>query len=165
MSGHITSGSSLFNSPLETGTRALVILDAAHPASYDLTQLTWFDHLIVYTGDLGGPPSLHPAVPHRTGELLVRRRLIESGLALMRRVHLIEQIADSNGLEYRATDEASAFVELMCSPYSKDLRARAVWLVENICVMPIEKLRELISNRIGRWGIEFLGNDAPEVHA
>ena len=47
----------LFNSPLETGVRALVVLDAAHPMAFDLTYLTWFDHLVVHTGDVAGPPS------------------------------------------------------------------------------------------------------------
>ena len=67
----------LFNSQLETGTRAMVILNAAYPLALDLARLTWFDHLVVHTEDIGGPPSLHPALPGRTGELLVRRRLVE----------------------------------------------------------------------------------------
>ena len=34
----------LFNSPLETGVRAVVVLDAAFPRCFDLAHLTWFDH-------------------------------------------------------------------------------------------------------------------------
>jgi hypothetical protein len=45
---------SLFNSHLETGIRALVLLDALHPRSCDLTEMTWFDHLVVHTSDLEG---------------------------------------------------------------------------------------------------------------
>ncbi len=57
----------LFNSELETGTRAMVILEAAYPRAFDLARLTWFDHLVVHTEDIGGPESLHPALPGRTG--------------------------------------------------------------------------------------------------
>ena len=41
----------LFNSPLETGVRAVVVLDAAFPRCFDLAHLTWFDHLVVHTRD------------------------------------------------------------------------------------------------------------------
>jgi ABC-three component (ABC-3C) system Middle Component 2 len=64
--------SPLFNSSLETGVRAVVVLDAAFPRAFDLSQLTWLDHLVVHTADIGGPDSLHPDIPQRTGELLVR---------------------------------------------------------------------------------------------
>lgn len=70
----------LFNSPLETGVRAIVVLNAAYPRAFDVTEIAWFDHLVVHTGDIGGPQSLHPDVPQRSGELLVRRRLVEDGL-------------------------------------------------------------------------------------
>ena len=69
----------LFNSALETGVRALVFLNAAFPRVFDLSQLTWFDHLVVHTADVGGPKSLHPDLPQRielcpkVGEGLIRR--------------------------------------------------------------------------------------------
>ena len=52
-----------FNSPLETGVRAVAILVAAFPQSFDLQRLLAFEHLLVHTGDVGGPPSLHPPSP------------------------------------------------------------------------------------------------------
>jgi hypothetical protein len=94
MAQHLTDdeggNSPLFNSSLETGVRAVVVLDAAFPRAFDLSQLTWLDHLVVHTADIGGPDSLHPDIPQRTGELLVRRRLVEDGLTLMRRLHLVD---------------------------------------------------------------------------
>jgi hypothetical protein len=36
----------LYNSQLETATRAMVILNAAYPRALDLARLTWFDHLV-----------------------------------------------------------------------------------------------------------------------
>src|SRR4051794_18613760 len=72
-----------FNSPLETGVRALTILEAAFPNSCDLQRLVELDYLVVHSGDVGGPESLHAPLPLRAGELLVRRELIEKGLLLM----------------------------------------------------------------------------------
>jgi len=121
-----------------------------------MTELTWFDHLVVHTGDIGGPPSLHPDVPQRTGELLVRRRLIEESIAMMRRLHLIELVTDGMvGFLYRATEESSGIVELLRSPYSMALKDRASWLNANILSRTRAELEELVAERIGRWDIGF----------
>jgi ABC-3C biological conflict system middle component len=145
----------LFNGWLETGIRALVVLNAAHPLMFDLSQLTWFDHLVVHTGDIGGPKSLHPDLPHRSGELLVRRAIIEQSLTLMRRLHLIDVMAKDDGILYQASDEAYTFLELMRSSYAKELKDRARWLAEHICTMEAARLQELITEKIGRWAVEF----------
>jgi hypothetical protein len=152
----------LFNSPLETGLRALFVLNAAHPKSFDLSQMTWLDHLVVHTGDIGGLESLHPDVPHRSGELLVRRRLIEDGLTLMRRLHMVDVLANEQGILYRASDEAPAFIELMRSNYALGLQERARWLAENVCNLSPERMQRLIREKIGRWNVEFQGETGPQ---
>jgi len=50
-------GVALFNGALETGVRAVIVLDAAYPRCFDLARLTWCDHLVVHTADIGGPPA------------------------------------------------------------------------------------------------------------
>jgi hypothetical protein len=92
-----TPGVTLFNGALETGVRAVVMLDAVFPRSLDLARLTWCYHLVVHSADIGGPPSLHPEIPQRTGELLVRRRLVEEGVNLMRRLHMIDAKVSTEG--------------------------------------------------------------------
>src|SRR5262245_32326350 len=101
----------LFNGPLETGVRSVIILDAAYPNAFDLARLTWLDHLVVHTADIEGPESLHPDVPQRTGELLVRRRLVEDGLKLMARMHLVVGLPAADGIVYQATEEGTAFAD------------------------------------------------------
>ncbi|MCK5375022.1 MAG: hypothetical protein KAJ40_07040 [Alphaproteobacteria bacterium] len=145
----------LFNSPLETGVRSVIVLNAAYPMAFDVSHLTWFDHLVVHTGDIGGPNSLHPDVPHRSGEMLVRRRLIKESLTLMRRLHLVNILAEDRGIVYQASDEAYSFIELMRSKYACDLKARANWLAENFCSLDETKMKTLISEKLGRWNIEF----------
>ncbi|MBR1121741.1 hypothetical protein JQ628_09485 [Bradyrhizobium lablabi] len=147
----------LFNSTLETGVRAVVVLDALHPRAFDLAHLTWFDHLVVHTRDIGGPHSLHPDIPQRTGELLVRRRLVEDGIKLMRRLHMIEANVDKSGITYRASEDASAFVEALRTEYSIELKECAAWLASFVGRTSDSDLAGLISARIGRWAVEFQG--------
>jgi hypothetical protein len=147
----------LFNSTLETGVRTVVVLDALHPRAFDLAHLTWFDHLVVHTYDIGGPPSLHPDIPQRTGELLVRRRLVEDGIKLMRRLHMIDATVDISGITYCASEDASAFVEALRTEYSTTLKGCADWLADFVRRTSDVELARLISTRIGRWAVEFQG--------
>ena len=155
----LSSELELFNSALETGIRTLVVLNAVHPMMFDLSQLTWFDHLVVHTGDIGGPDSLHPDLPHRGGELLVRRATIERGLIVMRRLHLVDIVINEGGIQYQASDEAYPFIELMRSDYAQALKERAVWLAKNVCSMNAAGIEKLVSEKIGRWKVEFQGQN------
>lgn len=145
----------LFNSALETGVRAVVILDAAFPRCFDLAHLTWLDYLVVHTADVGGPDSLHPSIPQRTGELLVRRRLVEESLEMMRNLHLVDKHATKEGIMYEAREEASAFVDTLRTPYARELRSRAIWLAEFLKEKSEEDIAQIIAERIGRWAVEF----------
>lgn len=145
----------LFNSTLETGVRTVVLLDAASPQGFDLTHLTWLDHLVVHTADIGGPESLHPDIPQRAGELVVRRQLVEDGLTLMRRLHLVDVDYGSRGIAYRATDEASLFVQLVRSKYGLALKHRAEWLMGYLISTGEAGIAAVINEKIGRWSVEF----------
>lgn len=151
----------LFNSPLETGVRSVVLLDAAYPRGFDLTQLAWLDHLVVHTADLDGPESLHPNIPQRNGELLVRRSLVEEGLAMMQRMHLIEAKFTSDGIIYVACDQAGPFVRLIRTQYGQTLKMRATWLLEYLGKRGLEHLHDVITTKIGRWAIEFQPDAKP----
>ncbi|MEP9304959.1 ABC-three component system middle component 2, partial [Klebsiella pneumoniae] len=48
-----------FNSPLEAGIRAVSILGAAYPQTYDLQRLVAFDYLLFQPGEIGGPNNLY----------------------------------------------------------------------------------------------------------
>jgi hypothetical protein len=148
-------GVPLFNSPLETGVRAVIVLDATFPRCFDLAHLTWFDHLVVHTGDIGGPASLHPDIPQRTGELLVRRRLVDEGLNLTRRVHLVDAHITEHGIVYQAREEASAFTESLRSVCAPGLKERASWLADYLSRISDAEIEVLIARRIDRWAVEL----------
>lgn len=147
----------LFNSPLETGLRTLVVLDAFYPKSCTVSELTWFDHLVVHTADVEGPDSLHPDLPSRGGELLVRRRLIEEGVHLLLNAGLATLSDGPDGVRYLAGDEAPSFIDLMEASYTLRLKSRAEWLADRFGALPEEELRNIIHQRLGRWTLEFQG--------
>lgn len=153
--------SELFNSTLETGVRSVVLLNSAYPRAFDLKELTWLDHLVVHTGDISGPKSLHPNVPHRDGELLVRRSLVEGGITLMRRIHMVEEKYGKNGIVYAALDQAGPFVKLMRTEYGRALKERAAWLIGYLSERGEEHLHEVITQKIGRWAVEFQSDLKP----
>lgn len=153
-----------FNSVLETGIRAVTVLDAFHPRTWGLIEMTWLDHLVVHTGDLStaralpgyeAPKSLHPDLPNRVAELLVRRPLVEQSLRAMQRLHLVEAYETADGLSFGSTEEAPSFLECLQTTYSVALKERAAWLARRFIDRDSEDIKHLIEDRIGRWTAEF----------
>jgi hypothetical protein len=100
----------VFNSPFELGFRMVYLLSALRPAGADLQKLILLDYAIVYSGDLGGPESLHTPLPYRGSELLSRRTLIEQGLHLMSSRGLVNARLDDAGITYVAGPAALCIV-------------------------------------------------------
>ncbi|MCK5662331.1 MAG: hypothetical protein KAI17_02545 [Thiotrichaceae bacterium] len=144
-----------FNSPLETGMRSVGVLVPAYPKTFDLQRLVAFDHLIVHTGDVGGPESLHPKLPMSSAELLVRRHIVERGLMLMISRGLVERFVDKTGIAYRAGELAETFLESLCTPYLVALRERARWVIDTFGDMDDEEFRETMNSLFDRWIEEF----------
>lgn len=150
----VTQPPRLFNGSVETGVRALLILEACHPATLDLDTMSLFDYFVVHTEDVGGPSSLHPANNSRVGEYHVRRRVIQDGLRLMRRASLIDIVEAEDGVRFAASEDAPAFVRLMGTDYNRDLFARSKWLAEQWKSAGDEFLGRLRLS-IERWSLEF----------
>lgn len=147
-----------FNSTIETGIRALVVLEAFHPRCCDLLEMTWLDHVVVHTGDLDdpdAPSSLHPDLPNRAAELVVRRPLVEKSLRLMQQLHLVDVFETEDGITFGASDEAPIYLDLLQAPYSLALKERAQWIAERFANNPAVEMREQIQKRIGRWTADF----------
>ncbi|MBV7598018.1 ABC-three component system middle component 2 [Aeromonas sp. sia0103] len=155
MSKELNQNITVFNSALETGVRSLVILAAHFPSTLDLQRLVDFDYMIVHSGDLDGPKSLHPPLPMREGELLVRRQVIESGLSLMMSRGLITRIASGEGIVYQASDYAKPFVDSLATPYMCTLIDRANWVTKTFGKMGASELHHLINSFFDKWTTQF----------
>lgn len=144
-----------FNSALETGVRTLAILIACYPKAHDLSRLVQYDYLTVHSADADGPPSLHPPLPLRSGELLVRRGLIESGLRLMMSRSLVRRELHIQGFLYSADDSAASFLDNVKSPYILALRDRAEWVAATFDALSADDLASIVRRLFESWTIEF----------
>lgn len=145
-----------FNSPIETGVRALILLAEAYPQGLDLQRILEYDYMMVHTGDFeNGPPSIHPALPLRSGELLVRRELTDRGLMLMISRALVTRQATEHGFIFRALDDAGPFLDSLTAEYINDLRNRAAWVVERFRTTSDQEIRALLSQIYDQWSREF----------
>lgn len=154
-----------FNSPLETGIRSLAILNALYPKAVDLQHLVEFDYLVVHSGDVNGPESLHAPLPMRSGELLVRRGLIERGLLLMMSRELIERSISTEGFLYVASDASGGFLSLLTSNYLLKLRERAEWVAETFGDTSSEDLQRLQKQLFEGWSSQFQTLEQPRGEA
>lgn len=146
----------VFNTPLECGLRCSALLLAAYPDDCDLQRLVQYEYLLVHSGDVqDGPPSLHPNSPHRAGELLVRRGLIERGLYFMMSRHVVCRRFSAKGIRYFAGDVALPLFDSLMSQYSRKLRERARWVVDRFGPQSDEVLDGFMRENWSHWGSEF----------
>lgn len=144
-----------FNSAIECGLRSLVILEHAFPRDYDLQRLVFYDYLLVHSGDANGPASIHPATPHRSGEVLVKRQILEQGLLLMMSRKLVIREYDKTGIVYSASDNATPFLDSMESRYVGLLKERATWVIAVFDDYTDKQLDKFFQENLDRWGGEF----------
>ena len=144
-----------FNGPLEAGIRAVAILGAAYPQTYDLQRLVALDYLLVHTGDIGGPESLHPPTPLHSAELLVRRKLVEDALMLMMTRDLVVREITHDGIKYGAGENGATFLSALTTGYLQSLKDRATWLVEVLGGYADQQFRSVMRKFFDDWVEEF----------
>jgi len=145
-----------FNSALETGIRTLTILVASFPKRHDLGRLVQYDYLVVHSGDAKGPSSLHPPLPMRSGELLVRRGLVERGLHLLLGRGLARRELTDQGVFYRAEEEAGAFLANLRERYNLDLQERAEWVAQTFDELDDGELDGVVKHLFSTDTVQFL---------
>ena len=149
------------NSSLELGIRALIILESASdPLALD--ELVLYDYGMLHSSDLGGPPSLHPALPARAAEFGVKRQLVEEGLQVMSRAGLTEMIVGQNGFQYVAGDGAAQFLGALESDYLRQLREVALWVVHEFRSASPSELTARLHAAVGDWLQIYIPPDRDE---
>lgn len=144
-----------FNSALEAGLRAVAVLTPLHPRPIDLQTMVELDYLMIHSGDANGPESLHPPLPLRSGELLVRRGVLERGVLLMVSKSVIARYCTAAGFGFAATELAQPLLDALSSPYLLALRARAEWVAEMFGFMASDDLSRVTNNFYQRWSTHF----------
>lgn len=149
-----------FNSPFELGVRMVYLLNSLQPAGADLQKLVLLDYAVVYSDDLGGPPSLHTPVPYRGSEYLSRRDLIAQGLYLMSTRGLVAVSMDECGITYFTGDSARSMVGALTSPYLRELENRCRWAAATFAALSSRDLTDRFAQEGRLWGAEFEGANA-----
>lgn len=144
-----------FNGPLEAGIRAVSILGAAYPRTYDLQRLVALDYLLVHTADIDGPANLHPPTPMHSSELLVRRKLVEQSLLLMMTRDLVYREITPDGIKYGAGENATTFLTSVSSSYLQALQDRATWLVSVLGDLSDDAFKKVMRRFFDKWVEEF----------
>ena len=150
-------GISLFNSPIEIGLRSLYLLNEIKDGSLDLQRLVYYDYLLLHSSDISnGPKSLHPNIPYRASEILVKREILQQGLSLMRSKQLVDILFKPDGIAYKSSSLTSAFLEYFNSEYSKSLRNLSSWVIDTFTDYGDSALSTFIVNNLDIWGGEFI---------
>lgn len=154
--GKIKNNSPLpFNSPFELGIRMVYLLTNLFPRGADLQKLILLDYAAIYSGDFGGPKSLHTPVPYRTAELYSRRNTVQSGLRLMATKRLVDVSLGEDGITYFAGDNARALVDSLDAAYLFDLSERCSWVVASYGDIETIKLTDKFHDLGYRWEAEM----------
>ncbi|MEU5943863.1 ABC-three component system middle component 2 [Micromonospora sp. NPDC047548] len=143
------------NSPVEVGLRAVILLTAAYPRAFDIDTLVLLDHSLIHSGDLGGPPSIHPDVPIRAGEIGLKKTVLEDALRLMMRANMVDLAISTGGMKYVAADNAEAFVSALESSYVLRLIDTAQWVAQEFTDDTHEETRRRLRRILGRWTEEL----------
>ncbi|WP_108802765.1 ABC-three component system middle component 2 [Aquimarina sp. Aq107] len=145
----------VFNSPLEMGLRTLFVLMASNKPC-DLQRLVYYDYMLVHSGDISnGPKSIHPNIPFRASEILVKRELIKKGLNLMISRDLITLNFSDNGFTYQSNELTAAFVKYLDTSYAKDLLRTSSWIVNYFDDLTDRELELYFKDKLDVWGGEF----------
>ncbi|TYS17098.1 hypothetical protein FZC78_10810 [Rossellomorea vietnamensis] len=146
----------VFNTPLEVGLRALMILNELSPSLIDLNRLVIYDYLVTHSSDVDtNVESLHPSIPNRSGEIIIKRKVMQEGIDLMYSRELVEIVYTKGGVSYRANDLSAYFIDYFDSIYAREIRNYSHWLNETFSHLSDKELEEYIDENIHKWGSEF----------
>lgn len=152
-----TRNANVFNSPLEIGFRTLYILNGISPVEVDLNRLVIYDYFLLNSSDFpNGPKSLHPPIPHRSAQIIIKPLILKDAMALMRSKELIDIVFSTDGIKYKSNDLTKKFIELQENEYSKKLIEISKWIKGQFGEYSDEKLNTIVENNIPNWGGEFI---------
>ncbi|MDD1505888.1 hypothetical protein PVA17_24550 [Lysinibacillus sp. CNPSo 3705] len=146
----------LFNSSLEVALRILVLLNRAESNNFDIDRLVIFDYFILHRNDIDkNQESIHPPLPHRSSEIIIRRKLVQEGLDVLISRGLISTIYHNTGVFYSANRSTSLFVDLLKSTYFSKLTLVVEWVLSKYGNVSTPMLNKIINENIHIWGGEF----------
>lgn len=152
-----TRNTNVFNTSLEIGFRILYLLQGIYPKEIDINRLVIYDYFLLNSGDFpNGIKSLHPPIPHRSSQIIIKPLIIKDALSLMSSKELIDIIFSVDGIKYKANDLTKKFIELQDNEYSNNLILISEWINKQFGEISDDKLKTIVENNIPNWGGEFI---------
>lgn len=145
----------VFNNEIEMGLRILVILKCVYPKSLDVEMINYYDYFSLHSKDVGGEESLHADVPNRSGELSVKRGLIQESLKMLMLKGLVEHRYTQSGIEYISSEEVAPLIDNLSATYTQDLVKSTTWVCNHFNNMSNKKIRSFVLNNKHKWGSEI----------
>lgn len=145
----------VFNNEIEMGLRILVILKCVYPKSLDVEIINYYDYFSLHSKDVGGEESLHADVPNRSGELSVKRGLIQESLKMLMLKGLVEHRYTQSGIEYISSEEVAPLIDNLSATYTQDLVKSTTWVCNHFNNMSNKKIRSFVLNNKHKWGSEI----------
>lgn len=137
----------IFNSSVELGARAALLLTCLSEHKLDLDQLVFFDYVLLYSSEFSGPGDIHPPVPNHLAEIVHRREYLPGALRLFLSRGLISAQAIDSGVYYSANDDTAQFVRCLRSDYYKNMWKNLFWIEDNFNKLCAE--RGVFLSRLG----------------
>jgi hypothetical protein len=123
----------------------------------DINRLVIYDYFLLNSGDFpNGPKSLHPPIPHRSSQIIIKPLLIKDAIILMQSKELLDVIFSEEGIKYKSNELTKRFIELQENEYSKKLFEISSWINNQFSILSEDKLNVLVKNNIPNWGGEFI---------
>lgn len=108
----------LFNTPFETGLRAMLILYSTNSYGMTIDRIVAYDFMTIYGGDLGiSNINLHGINHFNFSELASKRAICSEGLKMFVLEGLITVTRNKNGFLYSITLAGKKYVEELKSNY------------------------------------------------
>jgi predicted transcriptional regulator len=136
------------------GLRILVILKCIYPKSLDIEMINYYDYFALHSKDIGGEKSLHADVPNRSGELSVKRDLIQRSLKMLILKGLVENKYLDSGIEYTITKESNQIVDNFNEPYIQDLITNVTWVCNHFKNKSYDDIRRYVAHNKKYWDNE-----------
>lgn len=146
----------VFNTPIEVGFRALVILREFSGKSLDIEQIMFLDYLSQNTNDIGGPKSLSAPIPNRGVQVYARKELLHKGIVILLSKELISFESNETGFSYSINEAGKKMLELFNTKYYHDLTERSAWVIEKFGDMNLMEMRTFMNDNISNWRGEFI---------
>lgn len=148
MGKEMKNSMTIYNTPIEVGSRIAMILNCLDDKTLDLDQLAFLDFVLIYSEEFKGPSNLHPVVPNYLAELPHKRATLHESLDLFISRGLINKLYSKEGILYQANDLTHEFVSCLKSKYYKMAWTNLIWIENNFIDLKQKYEREINCIRV-----------------